>query len=251
MFQNNLTKMKKMKPLFLMCLVFTLTMNSQTNTVKLGSAKQVLLLLKNDLSQVSSYINGITEMGYHTTGNNNAGGSIYTSSDNDWIIYNAPFKNNDTTVFGLIYYSREIDNLGTVLSYLDEYSDSELYNGYSLDRIESKLTNFYFSENKSEILNLLVNGKDIFLDNSKYYIHKRGRKNTLFRGIRLVNKTENEIVKPYYTAFVYIQQEVSNQVNTNQDQQEGLSDEYKESEFHGQEEIQYNIPLKSFNHQNK
>ena len=50
---------------------------------------------------------------------------------------------------------------------------------------------------------------------------------------------------------MYIQQEVSNQVNTNQDQQEGLSDEYKESEFHGQEEIQYNIPLKSFNHQNK
>jgi hypothetical protein len=103
---------------------------------------------------------------------------------------------------------------------------------------------------KSEVLQVLENGVLKSLDNSKYHINGR-LDNSMIRGIRLVNKSENGKEKPYYTAFVYIQQEVSNQANTNQQQQEGLSDEYKESEFHGQEEIQYNIPKKSFNHQNK
>lgn len=183
---------------------------SQTNIVELRSAKQVLPLLMNDLSQESSYKDGITILGYHTTGNNNEGGTIYTSNDNDWIIYNAPTKKNETTVYSLIYYSREIDNLDSVLSYLDGYYNDELYDGYALETESSHEMEFYFSKHKTEVLQVLRSGINKSLDNSKYYIKERLDKNNMIRGIRLVNKSENGEEKPYYTAFIYIQQEVRN-----------------------------------------
>ena len=218
---------------------------TQINSVKLRSAKQVLPLLMNDLSKIPSYKIGITKLGYHTTGNNNEGGAIYTSDENDWIIYNNPVNKNEISTYSLVYYSKEVDNIDSVLSYLDEYYNPELYDGYALEPESSHDMKSYFSNHKSDVLLDLNSGINKSFDASKYYIKQRLSKNTLFRGIRLVNKSENGTIKPYYTAFVYIQQEVDNKINNNQERQEVLSDEYKESEFHGQEEKQYNIPSKS------
>jgi uncharacterized protein (TIGR02145 family) len=185
-------------------------LTAQTNSLELRTAKQVLPLLMNDLSQESSYKNGITKLGYHTTGNNNEGGTIYTSDDNDWIIYNAPTKKNETTIYSLVYYSREIDNVDSVLSYLDGYYNDELYDGYGLETEVSHEMEFYFSKHKPEVLQVLNSGINKSLDSSKYYVKERLDKNTMIRGIRLVNKSENGAQKPYYTAFIFIQQEVRN-----------------------------------------
>jgi uncharacterized protein (TIGR02145 family) len=185
-------------------------LTAQTNSLELRTAKQVLPLLMNDLSQESSYKNGITKLGYHTTGNNNEGGTIYTSDDNDWIIYNAPTKKNETTIYSLVYYSREIDNVDSVLSYLDGYYNDELYDGYGLETEVSHEMEFYFSTHKPEVLQVLNSGINKSLDSSKYYVKERLDKNSMIRGIRLVNKSENGAQKPYYTAFIFIQQEVRN-----------------------------------------
>jgi hypothetical protein len=239
--------------------IFTFA-SAQTNTVKLRSAKQVQPLLMNDLAEASSYKNEIINLGYHTTGVNANGGTIYTSDDNDWIIYNAPVKKADANtnkviVYSLVYYSREVDDLDSVLSYLDGYYNSELYDGYGLEPDEaSHEMEGYFSSHKSEVLQLLSNGVDKSLDNSKYYIRARMEKNTLIRGIRLVNKSENGIVKPYYTAFAYIEDErydstpqtISNEENNTEITQEGtsekLSDEYTEAEFQGEDEVELKVP---------
>lgn len=231
-------------------LAFTLTMNAQTNSINLRSAKQVLPLLMNDLSNESSYNNGIVKLGYHTTGKNSAGGTIYTNSDNDWIIYNTPVKaknewGSPVVKFSLIYYSRETDNLDSVLSYLDGYYNSELYNGYGLEVDDSSHEmNLYFSKHKSGILQFLKIGELNYLDKAKYYIKDRGDKNTLWRGIKLVNKSENGVEKPYYTAFVYIEEEISdNASQVSQASQESLSEEYTESEFQGASEVELDFPL--------
>nr|WP_315140428.1 FISUMP domain-containing protein [uncultured Flavobacterium sp.] len=179
----------------------------QINSVKLRSAKQVLPLLMNDLSNMPSYKIGITKLGYHTTGNNNEGGAIYTSDENDWIIYNNPVNKNEISTYSLVYYSKEVDNIDSVLSYLDEYDNPELYDGYALEPESSHEMKSYFSNHKSDVLLDLNSGINKSLDSSKYYIKERLDKNTLIRGIRLVNKSENGIEKPYYTAFIFIQQE--------------------------------------------
>ncbi len=88
--QMEALQMKKL--LLSMGVAFTLTMNAQTNSINLRSAKQVLPLLMNDLSNESSYNDGIVKLGYHTIGKNSAGGTIYASNDNDRIIYNTPIK---------------------------------------------------------------------------------------------------------------------------------------------------------------
>jgi hypothetical protein len=226
--------------------IFTFA-SAQTNSVKLSSAKQVLPLLMNDLSQESSYIDGMVKLGYYTIGINTNGENIYTNNDGDNIVYGVPVKDHDANGNEIIrcsmrYFSKETEDLDAVLSYLDSYNNSELYNGYGLETDDSHDEEFYFSKSKSSILKYLKNGEYITFDKAKYYIKERADKNTLERGIQLVNKLEGVVEKSFYMAFVNIKQETYYQTSqVSQASEEDPSEEYKEAEFQGEEEIEYTL----------
>lgn len=236
------------KYLLLFALLLSIITNAQTNFVRLRSAKQVLPLFMHDLSQKSSYNNFINKLGYHITGKSNEGNPIYTHNDGDYIIYD-DVKEHDTygneiTKFSMMYFSREMDNLESVLSYLDDYYNSELYGGYALETEDSHDEEFYFSKRKSDILEYLKNEENIIFDTGKYFIKERGDKNTIERGIKLIKKYEGGVEKSYYIAFVNIEQVGYDQTSQESKVSEkDLSDEYKENEFQGEEEVELVAPM--------
>lgn len=230
-------------------LLLSIITNGQTNSVRLRSAKQVLPLFMRDLSQKSSYNNFINKLGYHITGKSDEGNPIYTHNDGDRIIYDAPVKERDTygneiIKFSMTYFSREMDNLELVLSYLDGYYNSELYDGYALETEDSHDEEFYFSKRKSGILKHLKIGENVVFDKAKYFVKERGDKNTMERGIQLLNKSEGGVEKSYYMAFVSIEQEGYDQTSQESKvSKEDLSDEYKEAKFQGEEEVELVAPV--------
>lgn len=235
-------------------LALSLTMNAQTKTINYLVKKSIPLLMQ-DLSEESSYNDSIVKLGFGLLNKNNDGSPVYTNDFGNVVVYSKPVNGKDSSgneivKFSMIYYFKETDDIDLALSYLDSYYNSELYDGYALETDNDDA--FYFSKQKSFILKNLVNRNNVIFDNAKYYIKERMDKNTLSRGIQLVNKSEGEVEKPYYSAFVGVEQVIyadmyqkSQELKTSKDNQSKLVDdhydEYHEAKFQGEEEVEQKV----------